>query len=150
MKNFSPFLLLIVALLFSCNDEEEKPRNNESIIPDTYLDRDNVDLGTVNITDTKVTIKVWDHGQIDGDIVSIYVNGKAVIVEEVLKGPGSPIEVVADLEYLGYNYVLLYAHNEGSIPPNTCTMEIFDGVSSESFILESNLSTNGAVNVVVD
>ncbi|GAA0878117.1 hypothetical protein GCM10009119_10850 [Algoriphagus jejuensis] len=151
MKRYLPFILFACILLFSCDkEEEEKPRNNESIIPDTYLDRDNVDLGTINITDTKVTIKVWDHGQIDGDIVSIYVNGKVVIAEEVLKGPGSPIEVVADMEYLGYNYVLLYAHNEGSIPPNTCTMEIFDGVGNKSFVLESDLSTNGAVNVVVD
>lgn len=148
MKNPTLFLLLIISLLFSC--EEEKPRNNESIIPDTFMGRDNVDLGTINITDTKITIKIWDHGQIDGDTVSIYVNGQLVIEKEMIFGPERPIEVVADLEYLGYNYVLLYAHNEGSIPPNTCTMEIFDGANDNSFVLESDLSSNGTVNVVVN
>lgn len=150
MKNYSPLILFVFVLLFSCDKEEEKPRNNESIIPVTFLDRSNLDLGTVSITSTKVTISVWDHGQIDGDIVSIYVNGKLVIGEQVLEGPSRPIVVDADLEYTGYNYVLLYAHNVGSIPPNTCSIEIFDGTNKESFVLESNLSTNGAVNIVVN
>ncbi len=150
MNKFLPFLLLIAALVFSCQNDDEKPRNNASIIPDTYLGRNNVELGTVNITDTKIKIKVWDHGSIDGDIVSIYVNEKIAISEQTLRGPNEPIEVEVDLEYLGYNYVLLYAHNEGSISPNTCTMGLFDGIESKSFVLSSNLSTNGAVNVVVN
>lgn len=149
MKKNILFFLVISSFLVSCFPDE-KPRNNDSIIPESFMGRDNIDLGTVNIKNTKVTISIWDHGQIDGDIVSIYVNGKLFVDQEVLDGPDFPITFSTDLEYTGYNYVLLYAHNEGSIPPNTCTISIDDGDVSEEFVLRSNLLTNGAVNIVVN
>ncbi len=46
-----------------------------SIVPPSFGGRTNNVLGTVNLASKKVTISVWDHGSIDGDIVSIYVNG---------------------------------------------------------------------------
>lgn len=141
--------MFISSVLVSCLPDE-KPRNEVSIIPESFMGRDNLDLGTVNINNTKVTISVWDHGQIDGDIVSIYVNGELFVDEEVLDGFNRPITFTTDLEFSGYNYVLLYAHNEGSVPPNTCTISIDDGEVFEKFVLSSNLSTNGAVNIVVN
>jgi len=149
MKKFVYHFLFISMFLVSCLPDE-KPRNEVSIIPETFMGRDNIDLGTVNIKNTNVTISVWDHGQIDGDIVSIYVNGKLFVDQEVLDGPNFPITFSIDLEFSGYNYVLLYAHNEGSIPPNTCTISIDDGEVNEEFVLKSNLLTNGAVNIVVN
>lgn len=149
MKKLIFQFLLSSMVLVSCLPVE-KPRNEASIIPESFNGRDNVDLGTVNIKNTNVTISVWDHGQIDGDIVSIYVNGKLFIDQEVLDGPNLPITFSTDLEFSGYNYVLLYAHNEGSIPPNTCTISIDDGEVNEEFVLRSNLLSNGAVNIVVN
>lgn len=140
---------ILIVLLASCM-EEEYPRNDFSIIPSSFLGRDNVDLGTVIISGNKVTIDVWDHGLVDGDVVSIYVNGKLYVDEEELDDFQNRISFNVDLDFKGYNYVLLYAHNEGSISPNTCTIGISDGVESTSFVLESNLQTNGAVNVLVD
>ncbi|MCS4433070.1 hypothetical protein [Aquiflexum gelatinilyticum] len=149
MKKLIFYSLLFSMFLVSCLPDP-KPRNEVSIIPESFNGRDNVDLGTVNINNTNVTISVWDHGQIDGDIVSIYVNGKLLVDQEVLDGPNFPITFSTDLEYSGYNYVLLYAHNEGSLPPNTCTILINDGEVDEEFELRSDLSTNGAVNIVVN
>lgn len=149
MKKNILYSLFISLFLVSCLPDP-KPRNEVSIIPESFNGRDNVDLGTVNIKNTNVTISIWDHGQIDGDIVSIYVNGKLFVDQEVLNGPGLPITFSTDLEFSGYNYVLLYAHNEGSIPPNTCTISIDDGEVNEEFVLRSNLLTNGAVNIVVN
>nr|MBI1230570.1 hypothetical protein [Cytophagales bacterium] len=149
MKKYIYSFLFISSVLVSCLPDE-KPRNEVSIIPESFMGRDNLDLGTVNINNTKVTISVWDHGQIDGDIVSIYVNGELFVDEEVLDGFNRPITFTTDLEFSGYNYVLLYAHNEGSVPPNTCTISIDDGEVFEKFVLSSNLSTNGAVNIVVN
>jgi hypothetical protein len=149
MKKLTFQSLLLSMFLVSCFPIE-KPRNDVSIIPESFNGRKNIDLGTVNIKTPKITISVWDHGTIDGDIVSIYVNGKVFIDEKVLDGPNSPITFTTELEYSGYNYVLLYAHNEGSIPPNTCTIAIDDGEVNQRFVLSSNLLTNGAVNIVVN
>jgi hypothetical protein len=63
---------------------------------------------------------------------------------------GSKRTVDVTLKFKGYNYILLYAHNVGSLPPNTCSVEITSDGSKKSFILESNLSTNGAVDIIVE
>lgn len=144
--------MVLTTVCFSCSedDEETVKRNDSSIIPETSFDRDNIDSGTVYLENREVTISAWDHGTIDGDIVSIVVNGRIVLDEYTLDGPDNKISVSTTLEYNGYNYILLYAHNEGSISPNTATISIDDGSVNEEFTLESNLYTNGAVNLVVD
>lgn len=145
-------LLFTVSLLVGCrteDKEEEVPENKTSIIPTTFMGRTNEVLGKIDVAKRSLKIGVYDHGQIDGDVVSIYVNGKEVISNYTLDGPSNTKYVNVDLEYKGYNYILLYAHNEGSIPPNTCTILIDDGSGVDDFILSSNLQTNGAVDVVV-
>lgn len=144
------FALTIMLAFTSCTKDDEPERNEVSIIPDSFLNRQNKYLGTVELSNREITISVWDHGQIDGDIISIYVNGKVLIAEKTLNGPIDKFVVKTTLEYNGYNYLLLFAHNEGSIPPNTASISINDGVDTREFILEANLQTNGTVDLIVD
>lgn len=151
MKPLHYILLITLSIfIFSCEEEEteEEPVqvNQTSIIPSTTLGRPNTVLGCIEITSRVTSIEVWDHGQIDGDIVSIIANGDRIINEQVLDGPSNPIQVDYSFDNNGFNYVTLYAHNLGDIAPNTCTIAI-NGVE---FILEANLDANGSVNVVVD
>ena len=142
-----PIFLFISITFFSCKKEEDPvvEINEVSIIPKTNLDRPNIYLGCVEITSRITNIKAWDHGQIDGDIVSIIANGKVIVDEEMLDGPANPISVDYDFGYNGYNYITLYAHNLGDIPPNTCTISI----NGKEYVLEANLQANGSVDVVV-
>lgn len=142
--------LLAIILLANCSRDDGPIRNETSIVPETFLDRQNEILGTVDVLNREVTISVWDHGTIDGDIVSIYMNGSEIIAERELEGPGNKFSVNETLEFNGYNYLLLYAHNEGRISPNTVSMSIDDGISIKEFILEANLLTNGAVDLIVN
>lgn len=142
--------VLFVLTFTSCSKDDGPTRNNESIIPDSFLDRLNEHLGTVEVGNREITISVWDHGQIDGDIISIYVNGDEIIAERTLNGPADKYVVTTTLEYNGYNYLLLYAHNEGSISPNTASLSINDGENTKEFVLEANLETNGAVDLIVN
>lgn len=152
MKNtiFKTLVVLTVLFITGCSNDDEPLRNEISIIPDTFLDRENDNLGTVEVLSREISISVWDHGRIDGDIVSIYVNGTEVIAERELEGPSNTFTVDTVLEFEGYNYLLLYAHNEGSISPNTVSMAIDDGVNVREYILEANLLTNGAIDLVVN
>ncbi|EDM44880.1 hypothetical protein SCB49_02129 [unidentified eubacterium SCB49] len=148
--------LLMLSLFFlafiSCETEDESSNDQEieineySIIPSTSYGRPNNVLGCVEIASRITTIEVWDHGQIDGDIISIIANGDTIINEIELDGPSNPITVDYNFEYNGFNYITLYAHNLGDIPPNTCTIAI-NGVE---FVLEANLEANGSVNIVVE
>jgi len=152
MKKLIYFLLLIAVTVFtqSCQDEEIAPRNDSTIIPAESFGRENITLGTIEVESRDLTISVYDHGQIDGDIVSIYANGDLVIDEQVLDGPFNQITRNVTLDYDGFNYILLYAHNEGSVSPNTCTLVIDDGVGIYDYVLDADLITNGAVNVIVN
>ena len=153
--NKSKILFAVMSLflftIISCEKEESEPDpevievNESSIIPSSTRGRTNNYLGCIEISSRITNIKVWDHGAIDNDIVSIIANGQVIIDERTLDGPNNPISVDYDFGYNGFNYVTLYAHNLGDIPPNTCTISI-NGVE---FVLEANLDANGSVDVVV-
>tara|TARA_R110000851_G_scaffold298770_1_gene454474 strand:- start:188506 stop:189315 length:810 start_codon:yes stop_codon:yes gene_type:complete len=151
LKLVFPFLLAFSIFFISCEEEESEPEpepievNETSIIPSSTFGRTNNYLGCIEISSRITNIKVWDHGTVDDDIVSIIANGNTIIDEQTLRGPSDPISVDYDFGYNGFNYVTLYAHNLGNIPPNTCTISI-NGVE---FILEANLDANGSIDVIV-
>ena len=140
------FLFFALTIFVSCEEEEESVTVEEfSIIPSTLNGRPNEVLGCVEIDQRSVSIEVWDHGIVDGDIVTIVANGSEIISTVELNGPDNPTTVNYTFTNNGFNYVALVAQNEGDIPPNTCTVSI----NGTPFILSANLETNGAMNVVV-
>ncbi len=152
-KLLIPLLFMFSVFFISCEKEEEDSNpepdpvevNTTSIIPSSTLGRENNYLGCIEISSRITNIKVWDHGTVDGDIVSIIANGATIIDEETLAGPDSPINVDYDFGYNGFNYLTLYAHNLGSISPNTCTVS----VNGTDFVLEANLDANGSIDVII-
>ena len=147
LYNLKYLALFFSFLIFvSCEEEEDSVTVEEfSIIPSTLEGRPNEILGCVEITERSVSIEVWDHQTIDGDIVTIYANGQVIISNVELDGPANPVVVNYTFPNNGFNYIALVAQNEGDIPPNTCAVSI-DGTQ---FVLGANLQTNGAMNVVV-
>src|SRR3989339_991542 len=78
-----------------------------SQIPADTYSRPNSNLGCYEVSDAQLTIYTWDHGAVDGDIVTIIVNGSEVISYYTLAGPDSKASVTVTLTNVGYNYVLL-------------------------------------------
>ncbi|WP_113638138.1 hypothetical protein [Nubsella zeaxanthinifaciens] len=138
--------ILALALLFASCKKEEKTQES-SIIPNSFMGRSVQVQGTVEVGNKKVDILIWDSGQIDGDIVSLYVNGKEIIANYTLTASKKRLPVTLDNK--GYNYILLYAHNEGTLPPNTCAVSLDDGAGEKNLVLSADLKTNGAYNIVV-
>jgi len=153
LLKFSILYLIITIISVSCEIEDDDEDNSSnininstSIIPPSTSGRPNTYLGCIEIDSRITSIEVWDHGQIDGDIVSIMANGNTIIDQQVLDGPSNPIRRNYDFGFNGFNYITLFAHNLGDIAPNTCTISI-NGVE---FILEANLDANGSIDVIVD
>lgn len=94
-----------------------------------------------------ITIDLWDNKEQDGDIVSVYLNGKAIIAKYSLTKDKKQFQVVLNASIS--NDLFLYAHNLGTIPPNTVSIEISDGTSSEKIVLNSDLSSSEAVLIKV-
>ncbi len=150
MKNLmKPFLALLVAITMLSACKKDVQRNNSSNVPSEFLGRTTDIQDEIALTSRNVSISVWDHGTIDGDIVSVYVNGRKVVDEVTLDGPDNKFVVNTTLDFNGYNYILLHAHNEGSISPNTASLEINDG-TSHTVSLESDLLTSGVAELIVN
>lgn len=96
---------------------------------------------------TDITVKIWDHGRQDGDIVSIYLNGSSVVNKHYLTYYKREFKIKLDPNKS--NDLFLYAHNLGTSPPNTVSIEISDSTKSEDIILNSDLKSCEAVMISV-
>ncbi|MFS4466659.1 hypothetical protein [Maribacter sp. 2210JD10-5] len=95
----------------------------------------------------EISIKIWDHGRQDGDIVSIFLNGAAVVSKHLLTYQKKEFNI--KLNPNKSNDLFLYAHNLGNAPPNTVAIEITDGNKAENIVLNSDLQSCEAVMISV-
>ena len=96
----------------------------------------------VEVQSPNVRIKVWDNGSVDGDIASLFLNGKQILSKHrvgKLKH-GIPVKLQAV-----DNFLILHAESLGDIPPNTVAVSVDDGKKEQVIILVSNLQTSGAI-----
>ena len=88
-----------------------------------------MNLTDVTVDRRDVTITVWDHGAEDGDIISIYLNGKVLKSNLKLTKKKQSFQVKLSG---GQNRFEVEAVNEGSTPPNTATVEISNVTKGKS------------------
>ncbi len=104
-----------------------------------------LEKGAMPVKRRKLTISVWDHNTIDGDIVSLKLGEDWILTNYELKAEKKTIDVVL----LGFSQeLILYAHNVGMIPPNTAAVSVFDGLTTQRVSLESNMETSEAIRIV--
>jgi hypothetical protein len=91
-----------------------------------------------------VTAKIWDRGTVDGDIVSIYLNGEEIL--DNFTTSKTKKEITLHLKP-GENYLVMYAVNLGRVPPNTACIEIEDGSKHKSITINSDMRRSGALEI---
>jgi|GEM_PF-2113858 len=93
---------------------------------------------TITTFEDSVMVRVWDGQKIDGDTISLYCNGVPLLKYR-------PLTAKQDTFWFqlkeGENEMLLYAHNLGSIPPNTATIIVILGNKVLNAELNSDLGT---------
>ncbi len=94
-----------------------------------------------------LTIRVWDDKILDGDIVSIYVNDSCVVCNYELKA--NPKEVKLSFEKGTVCYILLHAHNLGTISPNTANLSVTDGITQSKIELKSTMYESAVAKIVI-
>ena len=130
-----------------------KTKSSEAVSAAPSL-RDSFDGRKINYVDElsvsseAINIMLWDHGRVDGDIVSIYLNGEAIVSKYALTYQKKKFSI--QLDKSKKNDLFLYAHNLGKSPPNTVSIEISDGSSSKNIILNSDLKSCEAVTIKVE
>ena len=79
---------------------------------------------SLRVKGSKVTIHIWDNDKVDGDIISLNLNGEWLLKNYRLTKQVKTITF--DLPE-DSNELILYAENLGAMPPNTAAISIWNG-----------------------
>ncbi len=89
-------------------------------------------------------LKLYDNGEIDGDTVSILLNGEILLAKQGLKG--SAIKKTIYIQPGSDEITLvLYAENLGKYPPNTGFLVVHDGEDDYQVRFSADLQQNAAI-----
>jgi len=108
-----------------------------------YEKRTMKDTKTIQVKNNKLKIDLYDDGEIDNDIVSVYFNKDLIVDKRSLTANAHSFTL--DVEPGKANELVLFADNLGSIPPNTALMIITDGTSRHEVRLSADLKNNALV-----
>lgn len=127
--------------------EIDTPVSTTPKVRNTFDGRSISYVKELEVHTTEISINLWDHGRKDDDIVSIYLNGEAIVYKYFLDYHKKQFDLKLDPSQP--NDLFLYAHNLGKFPPNTVAIEIIDGKNTENIVLNSDLKSCEAVMINV-
>jgi hypothetical protein len=98
----------------------------------------------ITITEPTFKLDFYDNGEVDGDSISVFYNGRVVLSHQRLSE--KPISITLSVDKNApENIVTMYADNLGSIPPNTALMVVTDGAKRYEVRIESDTEKSGSV-----
>lgn len=112
-----------------------------------YEKRNNTVIKTIEIENDKVKVDLYDNGEIDGDSISLFLNGKLLASRKKLTA--QPLSFILSKDELEENNdLVMYAENLGTIPPNTALMIVTDGNKRYEVRITSDLQKSGTIKFV--
>jgi hypothetical protein len=100
---------------------------------------------TVEFRADSVVIAVYDNGEIDGDTVSVLLNGEVVLAKQGLKASAAKKTLFFPANTDEEFTLVLYAENLGKYPPNTGLLVIYDGDDRHYVRFSADLQKNAGV-----
>lgn len=111
----------------------------------TGYERRNTDiLKTIEIDNNTFTVDLYDNGDIDGDSISLFYNGKLLLSHKRLSDKAIRLTLNVE-EGRELNELIMYAENLGTIPPNTALMVVNDGDNRYEVRISSDLQKSGVI-----
>ena len=102
-------------------------------------------LKTIEIENETFKVDLYDNGEIDGDSVSLFYNGRLILSHKRLSD--KPISLILNAGTgKEINELTMYAENLGEIPPNTALMVVTDGDKRYEVRISSDLKNSGTIN----
>ena len=117
--------------------------------PDARYEKRNNDLlKTIEIENETFIVDLYDNGEIDGDSISLFFNGKLILSHKRLSDKALSIKLNVDETAVTLNELIMYAENLGSIPPNTALMVVNDGDKRYEVRISSDLQKSGVIRFI--
>lgn len=134
---------------------EQKP--DEKKTPDVFLPspvkpapaaevdkRKTIVQQTVFVRSDSLQLSLYDNGEVDGDTVSVLMNGKLILEKQRLSTQAvrHTIYIEPGTENIE---LVMYAENLGSIPPNTGLLVVKDGRDTYEIRFSGDMERNAAI-----
>jgi hypothetical protein len=122
----------------------EIPEVGKTAIIPALEKRINNTIQTVNVSSDSLVLSFYDNGVVDGDSISVYLNGENVISKVKLKEAAVKKTIYLDNTNDEIRLTLV-AENLGSIPPNTGLLIIQDAADKYQIRFSADMETNASV-----
>jgi hypothetical protein len=125
-----------------------KPNTTQRATPDINFEkRNNTVLKTIEIENMSFKVDLYDNGEIDGDTISLFFNGKLLLSHRRLSDKAITLNLNVENND-DVNELVMYADNLGSIPPNTALMVVTDGPNRYEVRISSDLQKSGVIRFI--
>lgn len=124
----------------------KKEKEKEEKLVKAFEARKNSYMKDIIVESDSLRISFYDNGDIDGDFISVFLNGKPVLTGKELSARAMNVYVELD-KGKEFNELSMFAENLGKFPPNTALMVITDGINRHELYLSSSLTQNAAVRI---
>ncbi|HMG66744.1 MAG TPA: hypothetical protein VK588_03625 [Chitinophagaceae bacterium] len=113
-------------------------------LPDVVAGRINEKIQDIYFKSDSLVLSLYDNGIVDGDTVSVFVNGENVVSKQKLKEVATKKTIFIS-EGTDSVQLILFAENLGTIPPNTGLLIIRDGDDTYQVHFSADLQQNASV-----
>ncbi len=124
--------------------ESNKAKNISENTKDKLSKRTYQVIKIIEVTQPNIKVDIYDNGQIDGDVVSIYLNEKQLVSSKMLTAQPITLQIKVDENEDVYD-LIMYAESLGTIPPNTALMIVTTATQRYEINISSNEQTSGAI-----
>lgn len=124
--------------------EAKKPLADVTLNAATISGRKSEFSQAVNFKSDSLVIALYDNGEIDGDTVSVYMNGQVIMSRQGLKASAirKTIYITSGNEDFS---LVLFADNLGKYPPNTGLLVVYDGDDIYNLRFSSDFQKNAGI-----
>jgi hypothetical protein len=102
-------------------------------------------IQNVILKSDSIAITLYDNGEVDGDTVSILLNGKVIMANQGLSTKPITKTIYITPQLGDSMQLIMYAENLGRIPPNTGLLILQDGDSRYEIRFAGDLQKNSAI-----
>jgi len=131
-------------VIISITPEVKKPVADVTVKAAVIEGRKSEFTQVVNFKADSLELSLYDNGEIDGDTVSVFMNGEVLMAKQGLKA--SAIKKTIYISPGNEDFTLvLFAENLGKYPPNTGLMVVHDGEDVYNLRFSSDLQKSAGI-----
>jgi hypothetical protein len=121
-------------------------KKDSVVIIESFRRRSRSETSTITVKADSVRINFSDNGIVDGDSISVFVNGRLEAAHISLTRIPHTISVHFE-KGSDEIEVAMFAENVGSVPPNTSLMQVLEGSKTHQVYLSSDTRKNAVVKI---